>query len=92
MHIPTFALLLTTLLFTSTTSACKCEAHAHGHYDAEERDCVAHSIAEKMSKFSYCCWLRTGIVGSDCKHRGGFRGKWVCLGMGGGMLMVCTVA
>jgi hypothetical protein len=83
MHIPTFALLLTTLLFTSTTSACKCwaggvnvwdqtqyccEAHAHGHYDAEERDCVAHSIAEKMSKFSYCCWLRTGIVGSDCKH------------------------
>ncbi|KAK7190148.1 hypothetical protein PSPO01_03869 [Paraphaeosphaeria sporulosa] len=83
LHILALVLPTLLYLFASTTSACKCLvdgvndweqteycclAHVHGEYDEDKKDCVAHSIAEKMTKFSYCCWLRTGVVGSDCKH------------------------
>lgn len=83
MHTPLTLLIFLLLLFTTTISACKCivhrhnnveqteyccQAHVQGVYDADKQDCEAQSIAEKMRGFSYCCWLRTGVVGSDCKH------------------------
>ncbi|KAF9733932.1 hypothetical protein PMIN06_009308 [Paraphaeosphaeria minitans] len=82
-HLLALLLTTLILLFASATSACKCLvhgvndreqteycclAHVHGQYDEDKKDCVAHSISEKLTKFSYCCWLRTGVVGSDCKH------------------------
>lgn len=80
-YLAIFSILLT-LLLANNASACKCwsgndhvwerteqccKHEVHGVYDEAKRDCVAHSIAEKMSKFNNCCWFQRASQ-SDCKH------------------------